>query len=72
MKLNSRARIKELRELKSPELIEEIEKLGKESFDLRLKASTESLANPSRFRQIRKDVARLKTILREREIKGGK
>ena len=67
-KQNSRTRVKEMRERQSSELAEDIEKLNKESFELRLKASTESLSSPARFRQIRKDVARLKTILREREI----
>jgi large subunit ribosomal protein L29 len=68
-KLNSRTRVHEMRERQSSELLDEIEKLNKEAFELRLKASTESLASPARFRQIRKDVARLHTILRERELK---
>jgi large subunit ribosomal protein L29 len=67
-KFNSRTRIHEMRERKSNELVEEVDKLEKEAFDLRMKASTESLASPARFNQIRKDVARLKTILRERDL----
>lgn len=67
-KLNSRSRVKEMRERPSAELADDVEKLRKESFELRLKAATESLASPARFRQIRKDVARIQTILRQREL----
>lgn len=71
-KFNSRSRVKEMRERQTSELSEEIEKLRKEAFELRLKSATESVANPSRFRQIRRDVARLKTLLRERELQQAK
>ena len=40
----------------------------KELFDLRLKQSTGSLEKPSKMHELRKDVARMKTILREREL----
>ena len=41
-----------------------------ELFKLRMKQATGSLENPARIRELRKTVARLKTILREREIEG--
>ncbi|MBI3818384.1 MAG: 50S ribosomal protein L29 [Planctomycetes bacterium] len=62
-KLNSRNRFRELGALSSDELKAEIEKLKKESFDLRFKGAAEAVANNARFRQIRKDVARMLTIL---------
>ena len=46
------------------------EKLQKELFDLRFKASAESLSNPSRIRAIRRDVARIRTLVRQRELGG--
>ena len=60
--------IKELRGKENRELEFDLRKLEKELFDLRFKASAEDVANPSRIRQIRRDIARIKTLLREREI----
>jgi len=62
--------IKELRALSDEELEAKIKETKKELFDLRLKQSTGSLEKPSRIKELRKLVARLKTILREREIQG--
>ena len=69
-KTNSRSRVREMRERETGELRGEIEKLNKEFFDLRLKGATEAVTSPARFRQIRKDIARIHTVLREREMKG--
>jgi large subunit ribosomal protein L29 len=44
-----------------------IEELTKERFNLRFRSATESIENPMRFRAIRRDIARLNTILREKE-----
>lgn len=53
---------------------EEIDKsekdLKKELFDLRFQAATEALENPARIGQIRKDLARIQTVLRERRQPG--
>ena len=43
----------------------------KELLDLRIKQSTGSLEKPSKIHELRKDVARMKTILRERELSEG-
>ena len=43
----------------------------KELLDLRIKQSTGSLEKPSKVHELRKDVARMKTILRERELSEG-
>ena len=62
-------KIKELRELSNRELEGKIMESKKELFSLRMKQSTGTLENPSMIRELRKNVARMKTILRERELK---
>lgn len=59
----------ELRELSKEELIKKIEESKEELFNLRFSQATGSLEKPSRIRELRKLVARMKTILRERELK---
>ncbi len=65
MKLN------ELRGKDSRELRLDIQELLKEQFQLRFKAANEEVANTARFRQIRREVAQINTVLRERESKSG-
>ncbi len=64
-------KIKDLRELSTKELEGKIMETKKELFSLRMKQSTGTLDKPSRIKELRKDVARMKTILRERELAGG-
>ena len=66
--------LKELRDKQDSELRFDITTLERELFDLRFKASAEGLSNPSRIRAIRREVARIRTLLREREmgIRGSK
>ena len=59
---------KEIRELSNEEIISKIEESKEELFNLRLKQATGSLEKPSRINELRKLVARMKTILREREL----
>ena len=59
---------KELRELSNEELLSKIEESKEELFNLRFKQATGSLEKPSRITELRKLVARMKTILREREL----
>ena len=59
--------LKELREKEDSELRFDITTLERELFDLRFKSSSEQLANPSRIRTIRREVARIRTLLRERK-----
>lgn len=61
-------KIEELRKLSDADLLKKISENKKELFDLRLKQSTGSLEKPSKMHELRKDVARIKTILREREL----
>ena len=60
----------EIRKLSTEEINKKIADSKEELFNLRMKQATGSLENPSRIRELRKTVARLKTILREREIEG--
>ena len=48
------------------ELTEELETLGKEIFNLRFQRASGQLENTARVRQVRRDIARIKTILGER------
>jgi len=68
MKVNET--LKELRALSSEELINKIKESKKELFDLRLKQSTGSLDKPSKIHELRKNIARMNTILAERENGG--
>ena len=55
----------ELRQKSADELQKELVELRKEEFGMRMQRSTGQMSNPSRFKVIRKDVARIKTILNE-------
>mgnify|MGYP000344664537 CR=1 FL=1 len=59
----------ELREKTQQELNEELRKLKEELFKLRFQYATNQLDNPMRLREVRRDIARVKTIMRERELK---
>ena len=65
-------KIKEIRELSTKEINEKIVSAKEELFNLRFQQATGSLEKPSRIRDLRHEVARLKTVLREREIKEAK
>jgi len=64
-------KIKEIRELSIEELHKRIVESKKNLFDLRLKQAAGQLEKASTIRDLRKDVARMKTILRERELNSG-
>jgi len=57
----------EIREMSVEDLKTRIDELTRERFNLRFRSATESIDNPMRFRDLRRDIARLQTILRERE-----
>ena len=61
-------RAEDIREMSDGEIRDRIKELEEERFRLRFRSATETLEDPLRFRVIRKDIARLKTILRERQI----
>lgn len=57
---------RELRELTREELLQKLKDLKQEIFNLRFQLATSKPANIRRIREIKKDVARILTILRER------
>jgi large subunit ribosomal protein L29 len=58
----------ELRNLQIGELATKLDDSHQELFNLRFQKATGKLANTARRKQVRKDIARIKTILREREL----
>jgi large subunit ribosomal protein L29 len=56
----------EIRALKDEDLLVRAENLRRELFDARFKGAVEQIAQPARLREIRRDVARIKTVLRQR------
>ena len=58
-----------LREMTNAELNEKEKALKEELFNLRFQLATGQLENPMRLREVRKDIARTKTVLREMELK---
>jgi len=56
----------ELRDKTPDQLRDELEKLKKEAFNLRFQAATGQLQNTARVRAVRRDVARVETILNEK------
>lgn len=60
---------KELRDLSNDELEGQIKNLKEQLFRVRFQLATSQLENPMRIRQIKKDIARVHTILRERELR---
>lgn len=60
---------KEIRELSAAELDIKLKDLKQELFNLRFQHATNQLDNPLRIVAVKKDIARVKTIIRERELK---
>lgn len=58
----------ELRELDAAELTEKLDEAKEELFNLRFQMATNQLDNTTRLRQVRREVARISTIIREQEI----
>ena len=62
-------KINKIREMSSPDLEKELGELKSELFKLRFSLKTNGLDNPMKIKEVRKDIARVKTELRQREIK---
>jgi large subunit ribosomal protein L29 len=62
----ARQRSDDLRQLKTEDLEQKLAILREEGFRLRFRSGTEAITNPLQFRSIRRDIARIATILRER------
>ncbi|MDM8157490.1 50S ribosomal protein L29 [Amedibacillus dolichus] len=59
---------KEIREKSNTELLQEIETLKEELFNLRFQQATGQLENTARMKTVKKTIARIKTVMREREL----
>ena len=59
---------KEIREKSNTEITQEIEALKDELFNLRFQQATGQLADTARMKTVKKDIARMKTVLTEREL----
>lgn len=58
----------ELRELDAAELSEKLDEAKEELFNLRFQIATNQLDNTGRLREVRREVARISTVIREQEI----
>jgi large subunit ribosomal protein L29 len=58
----------EMRELGAEELTHRLDELYQEMFNLRFQLATRQLNDTSRIKQVRKDISRVKTLIREREL----
>ena len=58
-----------LREMTDTELVKKLDELKKELFHLRFQHAINQLENPMRLKAVRKEIAVVKTIIRERELK---
>ena len=58
---------KELKNLSNEELTKKLDELKKDLFMLRMQHATNQLDNPMRLNAVKKDIARIKTIIREKE-----
>jgi len=61
-------KVDEIRDFDDVEISARLKELREEQFKLRFKASMMELENPGTLRRVRRDIARLRTILREREL----
>jgi large subunit ribosomal protein L29 len=61
----------EIRDMSDGDIHARVTELEEERFRLKFRSATEPLENPLRLRTIRRDIARLKTILRERQLAAG-
>ena len=57
------------RELSDQELQDRVAEYKSELFNLRFQLATGQLENPMRIKEVKKDIARIKTIIRQRELK---
>ncbi|HIR40678.1 MAG TPA: 50S ribosomal protein L29 [Candidatus Egerieicola pullicola] len=62
-------KIAEIRDLSTVELNEKLKDLKGELFNLRFQLAVNQLDNPMRLKAVKKDIARIKTVLREQELK---
>ena len=65
-------KINKIREMSSLDLQKELGELKSELFKLRFSLATNGLDNPMKIKEVKKDIARIKTVLTQRELNGEK
>lgn len=60
--------LNKIREMTDVELIAELDKMKQELFNLRFQHVTGQLENPLKMREVKRNIARVKTIIREKEL----
>ena len=68
----NKMKINKIREMSSPELENELSELKTELFKLRFSLATNGLDNPMKIREVKKDIDKINTVLKERELKENK
>ena len=63
-------KINKIREMSSPDLQKELGELKSELFKLRFSLATNGLNNPMKIKEVKKDIAKIKTVLTQRELTG--
>ena len=61
-------KINKINEMSSPELEKELGELKTELFKLRFSLATNGLDNPLKIKEVKKDIARINTVLRQRQL----
>ena len=61
-------KINDITKMSSPELEKELGELKTELFKLRFSLATNGLDNPMKIKEVKKDIARINTVLRQREL----
>ncbi len=68
----NKMKISKIREMSSPELKNELGELKTELFKLRFSLATNGLDNPMKIKEVKRDIAKINTVLKERELKENK
>ena len=64
-------KVSELRNKSKDELLQELVGLRREQFNLRMQQATGQMTRPDQYRKVRRNIARVKTVLRAQEIEAG-
>ena len=61
-------KVADIRNIETPELNKKVDEFKKELFSLRFQQATGQLENTARIKEVRKSIAKIKTVIREREL----
>ncbi len=65
----NKMKINKIREMSSPDLEKELSELKTELFKLRFSLATNGLDNPMKIKEVKRDIAKINTVIKERELK---